>query len=96
MISSALILLSLWVQLPFDISNSTMAGMINQANIASDSPNFPDPAHRSVDALIQTAATLKDPSLAAPPANSPQVHITHAQTASHCLVSTHHHILLFA
>ncbi|KAL3148923.1 hypothetical protein ABBQ32_001789 [Trebouxia sp. C0010 RCD-2024] len=57
---------------PLDIRNSTPAGQANQASIAQASPNYPDPSHRRVDALFQTAATLKDPSLAAPPTNSPQ------------------------
>ena len=63
----------LWVQFPLDISSNTPGGQENQELIATTSPNLSDPSHRRADAIFETAATLKDPSLAAPPANSSQV-----------------------
>lgn len=57
----------LHLQFAWDISNTTEAGKLNQMNLATDSPNFPNPAETRIDALMYTAATLADPTLAAPP-----------------------------
>ena len=57
----------LYMQFAWDISNTTQAGQLNQATLAMGSPNFPNPAETRIDALLYTAATLADPTLAAPP-----------------------------
>ena len=57
----------LHLQFAWDISNTTEAGKLNQNSLASDSPNFPNPAETRIDALMYTVATLADPTLAAPP-----------------------------
>jgi len=57
----------LHLQFAWDISNTTEAGRLNQMTLAADSPNFPNPAETRIDALMYTAATLADPTLAAPP-----------------------------
>ncbi|DBA78014.1 TPA: hypothetical protein ACH3X1_009106 [Trebouxia sp. C0004] len=51
----------------WDISNTTQAGKLNQITLATNTPNFPNPAETVADAFMYTAATLADPTLAAPP-----------------------------
>ncbi len=63
----------LHLQFAWDISNTTEAGKLNQMNLATDSPNFPNPAETRIDALMYTAATLADPTLAAPPIDTAPV-----------------------
>jgi len=55
----------LHMQFAWDISNMTQVGKLNQISLATDSPNFS--AETMIDALMYTAATLADPTLAAPP-----------------------------
>ena len=74
----------LYPQFAWDITNTTVAGQLDQGAIASDSPNFPDPAERAIDALINTAATVADPSLAAPPSGSAPVCLQSPRDVSVC------------
>jgi len=61
----------LHMQFAWDISNMTQVGKLNQISLATDSPNFS--VETMIDALMYTAASLADPTLAAPPNNTAPV-----------------------
>ena len=74
----------LYLQFAWDITNTTVAGQLDQGIIATGSPNFPDPAERVIEALLNTAATVADPTLAAPPNGSAPVCLQSQRDLSVC------------